>query len=152
MTPQEWKNKYPEAAAALAEIQNQAVAPTRADYAGFSETAIQQRARLNAAQAGGVLWRNNVGALLDKRGVPVRYGLFNDTEKMNELNKSPDLVGILPRLITPDLLGTTIGQFWGVEVKEAGWRYRGDAHELAQLNGLNLIRRFGGIADFYCGA
>jgi len=152
MTPQEWRLKYPEAAAALVQMQNEAIATTRKDYEGFSETAITQRARLSAAQAGGVLWRNNVGALLDSRGVPVRYGLFNDSAKMNQLNKSPVLVGIYPRLITPADVGTTIGQFWGVEVKEAGWRYCGDAHELAQLNGIQLIRRFGGLADFYCGA
>lgn len=151
MTPDEWRRAYPEAAAALTEMTRAAIQPTKAEYAGFSEAAIQQRARLHAAQVGGVLWRNNVGAILDSRGVPVRFGLFNDTAKMNELNKSPDLIGIWPKRITPADVGSVVGQFWGEEIKGAGWRYTGTPHEVAQLNGINLIRSYGGIANFYCG-
>lgn len=151
MTPEQWREKFPEAAAALAEMMQAGIQPTRAEYEGFTEAAIQQRRRLFAAQCGGVLWRNNVGALLDSRGVPVRYGLFNDTKKMNELNKSPDLIGIFPRLIRQEDVGTVIGQFWGEEIKESGWVYSGTPHEIAQLNGLNLIRRFHGLANFYSG-
>lgn len=150
-TLQDWARLYPEAAAALARLHQQQIEPTPADFAGFTEKAVAQRVRAAAYNAGAVLWRNNVGALLDSRGVPVRYGLMNETPAMNERYKSPDLVGIRPIIITPSHVGTVIGQFVARETKHAEWRWRGDAHETAQQNAIDVINQYGGDAKFTTG-
>ena len=68
---------------------------------GTSEAAVQAAVRLEAARKGVRLFRNNVGALVDSRGVPVRYGLANDSKQLNEVMKSADLIGWRPLLIEP---------------------------------------------------
>lgn len=115
---------------------------------GESEAAIQKRVQLAATRVGWRLWRNNVGALKDERGVPVRYGLANDSAALNKIIKSSDLVGIKPVVITPDMVGHTIGQFVAREVKTAGWSYSGSAHERAQLKFIELVVGLGGDARF----
>lgn len=115
---------------------------------GNNEAAVQTRVRLEAADKGGVLWRNNVGALKDERGVPVRYGLANESKAMNANIKSSDLIGLRPILITPGHVGCTIGQFVAREVKEPMWQYSGSKRELAQLNFLNIVASMGGDACF----
>lgn len=107
--------------------------------------------RLEAPRYGVWLGRNNVGALLDKRGVPVRYGLANESKQMNEVMKSGDLIGIRAVLIQPWHVGTTIGQFVSRECKRPGWTYRGDAHETAQANWAALVTKYGGDAKFATG-
>lgn len=121
------------------------------DIKGVSEAAMQAAVRREAAQCGARLFRNNVGALLDKRGVPVRYGLANDTAALNAVVKSADLIGWRPVLIRPEHVGTTIAQFLSREVKAPGWVYRGDAHEQAQLAWANLVLAGGGDAAFCTG-
>ena len=116
-----------------------------------SEAGVQQAVRFNAASAGCILWRNNVGALEDKDGRHVRYGLCNDSAKLNRNIKSHDLIGIRPRLITPDMVGTTIGQFMSREVKAAGWTYRGTDREVAQAAFGALVNIKGGDAKFTTG-
>lgn len=116
-----------------------------------SEASVQQGVRLAAAKRGVLLWRNNVGALLDQRGIPVRYGLANDTKDMNRRVKSADLIGVRPLRVTPDMVGSTIGQFVSFEVKAADWKWSGDAHEMAQLNWAALIWSVGGHATFTTG-
>jgi len=75
----------------------------------------------------------------------VRYGLGNDSKKLNEKFKSPDLVGITPVSIREKHVGRTFGIFTGVEVK-AG---KSDGKRLsAQENFLNYIRLAGGVACF----
>lgn len=120
------------------------------DQAGESEAAIQKRVQLTATRAGWRLWRNNVGALKDARGVPVRYGLANDSAALNKVVKSSDLVGIKPVLITADMVGHTIGQFVAREVKAGGWVYSGNSHERAQLKFIELVVGLGGDACFIC--
>lgn len=115
---------------------------------GGSEEAVQNRCRLRARAMGGRLDRNNVGALQDKRGAVVRFGLCNDTPNMNEQVKSSDLIGLYPLLITPEMVGQTIGQYWAVEVKHGGWSWNGDAHEQAQLAYGQLVRSLGGRFSF----
>ena len=119
---------------------------------GLSEAAIQNQYRFTAAQDGAILWRNNVGALLDARGVPVRYGLANESKMMNARWKSGDLIGIRPVTITQAMVGSTLGRFVSAEVKAQGWKYKGDVHERAQQNWIDLIRSLGGEANFVTGA
>jgi len=105
---------------------------------GVSEGAVSSVVRLEAARKGIKLWRNNVGALLDARGVPVRYGLANDSAALNKVLKSSDLIGWRPVLITPAHVGLVIGQTVLRETKRVGWQYSGTDHEKAQLAWLTL--------------
>lgn len=122
---------------------------TQGDYG--SESRQQSLVRLDAASHGVWLTRNNVGALLDANGRPVRYGLCNETKAQNEAVKSADLVGIKPVLIEQRHVGTTIGQFYSREVKHEGWQYTGTQHEVAQLAWANFINSKGGDARFATG-
>ncbi len=118
---------------------------------GESEFTAQQKIRLEAKDHDAVLWRNNVGAILDNRGVPVRFGLANDTKKLNERIKSSDLIGISQVTITAADVGKTFAVFTAIECKKPGWTYTGTAREKAQLAWLKLITRLGGYAKFACG-
>jgi len=114
----------------------------------MSESAVQQRVRLEAVKKGVRLWRNNVGVLEDERGVPVRYGLANDSKALNAVLKSADLIGIRPILIGAEHVGKVIGQFVSREVKAGGWTYSGTPREIAQHNWAALVRAAGGDACF----
>lgn len=117
-----------------------------------SEAAVQQRVRFGAASAGWLLWRNNVGAMYDADGRFVRYGLCNDSEKLNEQLKSHDLIGIRPVLIGPEHLGSVIGQFVSRECKAGNWRYTGTPREKAQMAFATLVNNLGGDAKFTTGS
>ena len=118
---------------------------------GTSEAAVQAAVRLEAARKGVRLFRNNVGALVDSRGVPVRYGLANDSKQLNEVMKSADLIGWRPLLIEPRHVGTVVGQFVSREVKAVGWHYTGADREPAQLAWAQLVTAGGGDAAFCTG-
>jgi hypothetical protein len=113
-----------------------------------SEGAVQADVRLEAAAKGIHLFRNNVGVLQDKDGRPVRYGLANDSSKLNKLVKSGDLIGWRRVRIDQSHLGTVIAQFVSVECKRADWTYSGNEHEAAQLAWIKLINANGGDAKF----
>ena len=123
---------------------NDLVAPVK----GMSEQAVKAAVRLEAASKGIHLWINNVGAFIDSRGVQVRYGLANDSKRLNSIFKSADLIGIRPILIGPEHLGLVIGQFVARECKQASWSYKGNDHELAQMAFLRLVSFAGGDASF----
>ena len=127
------------------------VHPKRPDE-GASESRVQASVRLEASQKGLVIFRNNSGALMDDRGVPVRYGLANESKAMNARIKSSDLIGIRPLLIGPQHVGHTIGQFVARECKHGAWRLSPtDKHEAAQLTFINLVLSLGGDAAFAAG-
>ena len=115
----------------------------------LSESAIQTNIRLEASRKGIRLWRNNVGVMHDPdTGAYVRYGLANESKQMNAVVKSGDLIGVRPVTITPDHVGSVIGQFVSREVKHGAWRYTGTEREVAQLNWINIINSMGGDACF----
>lgn len=122
-----------------------------AGHKGTSEAAAQAAVRLEASQKGVRLFRNNVGALKDERGVPVRYGLANESAEVNKVIKSSDLVGWRRRLIVPADLGAVIAQTVLREVKEPGWTYSGNEHEVAQLAWLQLGASDGADVAFCTG-
>jgi len=107
--------------------------------------------RLQATRAGWRLWRNNSGAGKLENGSFVRWGLANDSAAVNCKIKSGDLIGIKPVLITPEMVGTVIGQFVSREVKCPGWKWHGTPHEVAQLQWQNIINSMGGDATFTTG-
>ncbi|MFA5387028.1 MAG: hypothetical protein WC322_01375 [Candidatus Paceibacterota bacterium] len=95
------------------------------------------RPEISAHKYGAKLWRNNSGALLDTRGVPVRFGLGNVSARLNAVYKSSDYIGI-----------TREGMFVACEMKPPGWRYTGNAHERAQLAFINDVIAHGGRGGF----
>lgn len=126
--------------------------PSPVTAQGASESDVQARVRLAASQAGDVLWRNNTGVLPDARGVPVRFGLCNESKAVNDKCKSSDLIGIKRVLVTQAHVGHTIGQFYAREVKRAGWRYTGTPREAAQLRFIEAVVAMGGDAAFTTGS
>jgi hypothetical protein len=125
--------------------------PRLASQIPGSEGYVQSTVRLEAARKGLRLWRNNVGALLDSRGVPVRYGLANDSQQLNKVVKSGDLIGWRSLLITPAHVGSRIAQFVSRECKRPGWKFTGDDHERAQLRWAEAVMSDGGDACFASG-
>jgi hypothetical protein len=113
-----------------------------------SEAAVQQEIRLESARRGWRLWRNNNGACMDQQGRLIRYGLGNDSAKMNAEIKSSDLIGITPVVITQEMVGQTVGVFTSIEVKREGWRYTGKGRELAQKRWIDLVVSLGGRWGF----
>jgi hypothetical protein len=111
----------------------------------------QDNVRLLMSNNGGAGWRNNVGVAFRADGVPVRYGLANESKHMNSLLKSSDIIGITPIVITPEHIGRKLGIFTSVEVKKPGWEFRGTEREHAQLSWLALIISMGGMAGFSTG-
>lgn len=153
MTPTllEWQRKHGITAEALADLVAMVGLDVPHSTKDTPEARVQDEARLLASKMGWRLFRNNVGVLKDERGVPVRYGIANDSPAMNKRIKSSDLIGIRPVVITPDMVGSTIGQFVAREVKKAGWKYKGTEHEEAQLAFGTLIIGLGGDFKFYNG-
>ena len=112
------------------------------------EAGVMARVRLEASRLGVRLWRNNVGTCQDQSGNFIRYGLANDSKRMNDHIKSSDLVGIRPIQVTPEMVGGVVGQFCAREVKRSGWKYKGSKREQAQKRFLELVVAMGGDARF----
>lgn len=149
----DWAKEFNIPAAAVHALrQKMGIVPDELRYvveAGASESRVQSQCRLRAAEQGNFLTRNNVGALKDERGVPVRYGLMNDTKELNKVIKSADLIGGRSVLITVEMVGSTILQFYSVECKEADWKYSPNcAHTKAQIAWADFINARGGYAIF----
>lgn len=115
---------------------------------GRSEASVQSRVRLEAARKGIHLFRNNVGAFQDAQGNWVRYGLANDSKRVNEQIKSSDLIGWRSIRIEPHHVGSLVAQFVAREVKEQGWVFTGTPRELAQFRFIELVASSGGDARF----
>lgn len=105
-----------------------------------NEATVQAEARLEASRLGWRLWRNNCGAMMDDKGRLVRYGLANETPKPPL--KSGDLIGLRSVVITPDMVGKTIGQFVSLECK----REDGGIVLPEQQAWCDLINALGGYA------
>lgn len=148
----QWAIKHGVSHSALHELESM-LHPTNLEQVAkvTTEAGVQNAVRLEASKQRITLWRNNVGALIDDRGVPVRYGLANDSKAMNDTFKSSDLIGIRPVTVTPEHVGQVIGQFVAREVKSPSWTYTGSKHEMAQSNFLKFVRLRGGDAQFVNG-
>lgn len=154
MTLEQWALKWGVSAAALQDLRvswGMLGREEPEEARGKSEAWASSAVRLEASDKGMRLWRNNVGALQDERGVPVRYGLANTSAALNREIKSADLIGIRPILITPMWVGCVIGQFVSREVKAPGWRYTGTDREKAQARWAQVVTSLGGDASFATG-
>lgn len=119
-----------------------------------SEASVQQDIRLHLASVGAPVLRNNVGACTDDTGRVIRYGLGNDSARINKKFKSSDLIGIRPVIITEDMVGKMIGQFLAVEAKRPGWIFPNETNKEefarcdAQRNFLDWVNQHGGYGVF----
>ena len=149
-----WAIKWGVSVAALEELRREmipdAIAPSLPSWSN-SESDVQAEIRLQASREGARLWRNNLGAVHTDDGRFIRYGLANDTQAMNKLIKSSDLIGIKPVSITHRHIGAIIGQFFAREVKAGNWNYSGTEREIAQLKFIQLVTSMGGDAKFTTG-
>jgi len=102
-----------------------------------TEASEQAKIIVRAFQMGYALWRNNSGVAREEHR-HVRFGLGNDSAKINKKWKSCDLVGVGPD-----------GRMLMVEVKKQGWVFTGTEREVAQANAINQVNALGGIA-FFC--
>lgn len=115
----------------------------------MNESSIQQRILLEAAQCGAWLGRNNVGACMDDRGRMIRYGLANESERINRVFKSSDLIGFRQMLIMPEHVGRIVAVFSAIECKRSDWKFsERDDRAVAQLRFIDHVRNAGGFAGF----
>lgn len=114
------------------------------------ESDVQQEVQIEARHFDCVLMRNNSGACIDSEGQLVRYGLNNVSKRHQERSASSDLIGITSVVITPDMVGQTVGVLTAIEVKRGNWNpeKKLDKHEQAQANFIEWIKSLGGIASF----
>jgi hypothetical protein len=117
---------------------------------GVAEDIVQADVRFWAARYWqALLYRNNNGAFKDERGRWVRFGLGNDSKKMNQHAKSSDLIGMTPILIQEHHLGRILGVFTAIECKKEGWNPNNmDDRAKAQARYHEIVRNKGAIAGF----
>lgn len=157
MTVDQWCRKWVIHPAAEAELRalladNDHTPPPVNPDSLSSEARVQSLIRIEAAQAGVWLTRNNVGAFVDPdSGRLVRYGLANESKQQNQQVKSADLIGFRKRVILPSDVGTVIAQFVSRECKSEGWHYTGTKREQAQAAWRDFINANGGDAAFASG-
>lgn len=96
------------------------------------ETTLVRTLLIRASEWGARLFRNNVGMLEDRHGNKVRYGLCVG---------SSDVIGWLPVVVTPEMVGQTVAVFVAFETK-MGVRRATDE----QAKFLRAVAGAGGIA------
>lgn len=152
MSLEDWATRWNLPAQALHELQQvlaEDLRPPQVSAGSMSEAAVQQRALLEASHLGAILFRNNSGACMDDRGRMVRYGLANESKKLNTRMKSSDLIGVTPVIITQAMVGHRVGVFTAIETKPEGWTLRpSDKRGAAQAHFMNIVLVAGGIASF----
>jgi hypothetical protein len=113
-----------------------------------SESDVQNHQRLSVSQRGWRAFRNNRGVLRNpETGQPVRFGLANDSKAMGDALASGDLILVIPVLITPAMVGQTIGMFGSIECKSSEVKRMGNTkRDRAQVAWRDLIRSLGGYA------
>ena len=114
-----------------------------------TEALTQQKSALLIEELHGRAWRNNSGAYQDEHGNFIRYGLNNESKKVNEKVKSSDLICIVPTLITPQMVGYHLGVFTALEIKRPGWKLLpSDKRGEAQARFHQIVRNACGFAGF----
>lgn len=140
----DWATRWNIPAAAIEELCYTAL--RMGEPGKHSEARVQSEVRLAAARTGRYLFRNNLGAFKDKTGRFVRYGLGNDSSKLNDHFKSADLIGWERLTIEPHMVGHIVARFLSVEVKAEDWKFSGSLDEMAQLSWATLVNAQGGRA------
>jgi len=97
------------------------------------EQNILQRVRLKASELGAILWRNNCGAYKSESGHYIKYGVASPG--------GSDLLGMIPMVVTQDMVGKMIAIFTAFEIKKEGGRITPE-----QQLFINIVEKNGGIA------
>lgn len=97
------------------------------------EANIEKEVVLAASEDGNRLFRNNVGAYKDRRGVWIKYGVGGVG--------GSDELGWTAITITPEMVGRVIPVFTAVEIKSAKGRVRKEQEMF-----IGSVKRGGGIA------
>jgi hypothetical protein len=147
----QWAIKWGVSPDAIADLRTQLIAESASSPNAHGESDVLGRVRLIASEAGWRVFRNNVGACRTDDGRFLRYGLANESTRMNTSLKSSDIVGIRPLVIDPSHLGRTIGQFVALECKRPGWTFKNTKREAAQYRFLLLVESLGGHGRFSTG-
>lgn len=106
----------------------------------MNENELQRRIRLALGrEPDAVLWRNNVGvaSFFAERIQRVEYGLCKG---------SSDLIGLVSLVVTPDMVGRTLGRFTAIEIKKPGGRSTQEQRLFR-----DLVLKLGGHAEIVNG-
>jgi hypothetical protein len=145
----EWARKWKIPAEALVDLSNTLIPPNSGhDSDARTEADVQADVREKVSKNGGRIWRNNCGVATSCDGRPIRFGLANDSKKINSIIKSSDLIGITPHKVMLSDVGKIVGVFTAYEVKKPGWNFTGTKREKAQERFLQLVVAMGGIGKF----
>lgn len=120
------------------------------------EQIASQRVRLRASERGLTLFRNNAGAFKDETGRLVRFGLGNESKRLQESLRFGDYIGFYELEITPEMVGKTIPVFANIECKPEGKlnsvlkkaQKHESSREAGQLRAIQFVMKKGGIAWF----
>lgn len=114
------------------------------------ESIVSQEVQIAARYSNCTLFRNNSGACVDNTGRLVRYGLGNISKAQTAQIASSDLIGITKVVVTPDMVGQTIGVFTAIEVKKEAWKEdkKFSGRERAQDAFIKWVKSMGGYAGF----
>jgi hypothetical protein len=99
----------------------------------MKELNIQRLIQLELSKSGVLTFRNNIGQYKTQEGYVIRYGVGNPG--------GSDLIGIVPTVVTPHMVGNTVGIFAAIEVKTPTGKPSKE-----QLNFIEVILKNGGIA------
>ena len=108
--------------------------------------------RLAANALGCRLYKNNSGMAYDANNRPVFFGLGNEGKKDNESIRTPDWVGWMTVVITPDMVGKKIPVFTAIDAKKLGFRHKTSysigTREYGQNKFFELVTSVNGVAGF----
>lgn len=108
---------------------------------------LTDKIRLEASKRGIYLFRNNSGAFHATDGRFVRFGLANDSERINKNLKSGDLIGFIPVTITPEMVGEKIAIFASIEIKKYDHEIKSNSSRVkAQKAWVELVKCNGGFS------
>jgi hypothetical protein len=147
MTFDEWATRWalhPQAIAELIALGTEYSTPEDQRSEAYATSA----GRRELGNRGIISMRNNVGALEDSKGRVVRFGLMNESEKVNKTMKSSDEILIIPYRVKAEDVGRKLGLFGAIEFKRPSWVYSGEGREGAQLNFIRMVQAAGGFATF----
>lgn len=147
----EWASRWRVPGEALAELVSSVSHTPAAPAEPRSEGYVQSIVRAEAPHHRVRLFRNNVGAGTLENGSFIRWGLANDSEDVNKVLKSSDLIGWGPLTITDRMVNTVINVPYARECKPEDWQWSATPRECAQLAFINMVNAAGGNACFVTG-
>lgn len=99
------------------------------------EKYVEKQILIGLSAEGCRVFKNFNGNVFTRDGTQFKVGFGDGTS---------DIIGITPKLITPDMVGKTVGVFTAIEVKKEKDGAYGATPE--QLAFINTIKRKGGLA------